>query len=382
MKTKGYLVTSGMVLFFSALLLISGLGGCSSGSGRSDTALSAAEGTVGSVGIVLTDGPADEYDHIYITITEISLLPNDENGEPVVIFQSTEGYEVDLLSLRDKTFLLTLEEDIPAGTYEKIRMYISEIYPVGGPCEELELKLPSGKVDINPQGEFIVEPGQNLYILLDIDADQSIDDNAISIHQAGKSGKCIFRPVVFGEILTEFPQVSCLGIHEGIIRDLTDSDEDGFPEEFLLGRTSDSIGGLRVILTETTRYVSLDSVYVDSDYLVPEQRVTVLGRIDEYGHIQASLVIVGDSLALEGMVLDGVVASEFPVAFSPGQGIVGDAQVVLLDETFIISGCDTISVPEDIIPGDGITLVGRYFASDEDRFRALAVFLPEAPTPR
>jgi len=49
------------------------------------------------------------------------------------------------------------------------------------------VKLPSGKIDLNPRGDFEVTAGATLSIRIDIDADKSI-----KLHQAGQSGKCIF----------------------------------------------------------------------------------------------------------------------------------------------------------------------------------------------
>ena len=72
----------------------------------------------GSVAIMLTDGPAETYDHIWVWITEISLLP-DDGEDPVVVFESDdpEGWRVDLLDLRDQEAMVTVNDNIPAGHY-------------------------------------------------------------------------------------------------------------------------------------------------------------------------------------------------------------------------------------------------------------------------
>ncbi len=128
------------------LLLVS-CGGGGSGGSQSTTGSSGS----GSVALLLADGPADDYDQIFITITEVSLIPQEGRGRsPVVIFRNSAGIEVDLLDLRDEDYLLTVNRRVPAGVYEKIRLQISGIRPAGGPCDSL--RLPSGKIDLNPRG--------------------------------------------------------------------------------------------------------------------------------------------------------------------------------------------------------------------------------------
>ena len=63
------------------LLLVSCGGG---GSGGSQS--TAGSSVSGSVALLLADGPADDYDQIFITITEVSLIPKEGRGRgPVVI---------------------------------------------------------------------------------------------------------------------------------------------------------------------------------------------------------------------------------------------------------------------------------------------------------
>ena len=191
-----------MVVLFLTASLTAGfvLGGCGgdggSGGGSSSTAGS------GTVALFLADGPEDDYDSIFITVCKVSLIPpeNNPNRSEVVIFESDECFRVDLLELQNEDLLLTVKKRIPAGFYEKIRLEIDDIRAEGeGPCASNDkyFKLPSGKIDLNPRGGIFVKSGQTLAIRLDIDANKSIN-----LHEAGNSGKCIFRPVVFVDIET------------------------------------------------------------------------------------------------------------------------------------------------------------------------------------
>jgi hypothetical protein len=174
----------GMVVFLIVLLTVGiSLISCGGGGGGSSGVTTSSTGT-GSVSVLLADSPTDEYQNIWIRIHEVSLIPVND-GEPVVIFQSTAGLRVDLLEYQDEDYLLKVKRDVPAGQYSKIRLQVSdiEVTPKPGmnpPCTSLDIKLPSGKIDLNPREPFTVSQGGNLSIRLDIDANKSIN-----LHQAG-----------------------------------------------------------------------------------------------------------------------------------------------------------------------------------------------------
>ena len=79
--------------------------GCGGGGGGSDgtvlgTGGSSSAGT-GTVALLLADGPADDYEKILVTITEVLLIPSDDDKrDPAVIFRNPDGVEVDLLDQR------------------------------------------------------------------------------------------------------------------------------------------------------------------------------------------------------------------------------------------------------------------------------------------
>jgi hypothetical protein len=185
-----------LMLFVISLALVA-CGG--SGSGMSDTT----SGT-GSVGIVLTDGPTADFDEVNVTITEIKLIAHDgyNNNDNVVIFQGEET--VDLLNLTDFSALFALNNNVPAGEYEKIRLQLKQPNGIelvkkdaqGNIVETIYPKMSgNGKLDLNPRGHFYVAPNQTLYIQMDIDANKSLH-----IVQTGNGGYR-FRPVVFVDII-------------------------------------------------------------------------------------------------------------------------------------------------------------------------------------
>ena len=340
MKTKlGVTAALFLTVLITAGFLLGGCGSGGGGGGGGDF-FSGGAGS-GSVALLLADNPSDDYESIYLYITRVSLIPS--QGNPYVLFESDrpEGYPVDILKYREKDFLFTVRDRVPAGFYSKIRLEVSKVtakaedglYPV--PCEE-NIKLPSGKVDLNPPGGFYVRSGQTLSIRLDVDANKSF-----ALHQAGNSGKCIFRPVVFVDIETVYDFKKCPDILRGEIV-FVDSDN-GIVNYFILdldGEENFSRGNIKVELSDRTRIFDEDGNFVN--------RTTYEN--------------------------DGI----FPLLIDPGQELFGDPMDVLdvrVDpQTLILAGCDTIVDKDAIQQYVRTEVIGKYDFSQEV-FRSVAVLL-------
>jgi len=355
----------------AAALLLAGCGGGGGGGGSDDFSSGSSSGS-GNVAILLADGPADDYDKIWISVTKVLLIPSDKNPNrsPVVIFESDEGHVVDLLDLRDEDFLLTVKKRVPAGWYSKIRLEVKDVWAEGGPCDSF--KLPSKKIDLNPQGDFAVKSGVTLAIRLDIDANKSIN-----LHEAGKSGKCIFRPVVFVDIDTILTPQRCPRILVGEIRRLLPDEKniEGFALD-LLGKR----GSINVWLSDNPRQPTIifgeDGFRVRRSQLELGQKVRVSGKITSKGDLAASVIIIGNVLNLKGTVVSSVNSdSIFPLLLDSGQGFVGDqVKVEVTPATLVLIGCDEEASIGAIQRGKPARVVGKYDV-DENVFRAVAVFL-------
>jgi hypothetical protein len=342
MKTKyGGKVVLILICMVSAGFL---LGGCGSGGGSGGGSTGGAGS--GSVALLLADSPVDEYESIFLCITSVSLIPS--QGNPYVLFESDrpEGYCVDLLKYREKDFLFTVRDRVPAGFYNKIRLEVAEVtaVPKSGlnpvpPCGD-NIKLPSGRVDLNPRGGFHVRSGQTLSIRLDIDANKSF-----ALHQAGNSGKCIFRPVVFVDIEPVYDFNKCPDILKGEIVEVH-SDTDGIVDYFILDLDGNR-RNIRVELSDRTRIFDEDGNFVDRTIheLRVYQIVKVRGWLTPRGTLRSSLVVIGDVLTIAGTA-DGEVdkiENTFPLLIDPGQVIIDESVDVLVsDETLILADCDTI----------------------------------------
>lgn len=149
--------------------------------------------TTGSVGIFLTDAPTDRFDKVLFQVTQVDLLGS---GPAVTVFSG--DVTVDLRQLEDSGELLSLTDNVPPGTYSKLRMYVEDIVLVDVDTdgetilEEIHPKIPAnGKIELNPRGSLMVAAGETLLLQIDVDAEKSI-----KYHETG-NGEWRFRPVIF-----------------------------------------------------------------------------------------------------------------------------------------------------------------------------------------
>jgi hypothetical protein len=182
--------------WWPAFILIFLLGGCG---GSSDTSQSLQpQDGMGKVALLFTDLPSEDFDHIWISFDEVTLLGAD--GQQQVYGQLAEdtGMTIDLLDLKDVMDLAFIR-DVPAGFYSKVRLHITEIKLENEGEPPIDVRpVANGKLDLNPQGSFEVRAGQLLFIQLDMDANRSFQ-----LHQGG-NGTWHFRPVVFMDIYGDF----------------------------------------------------------------------------------------------------------------------------------------------------------------------------------
>jgi len=203
-------ITAAFSIIALAVALVS-CGGSSGGGGTTDTSQAQGKGTVG---ILLTDKPADPamFAAIIASIIKVELMGSEENGR-VELYSAPPTKEIDLLRLRNESIPLVFKDKVPAGTYCKIRLTLSELTlvladPADLTPEDLtdnemaHPKLPgNGKLDLVVRDCFDVVAGEVLALQLDMDAGKSIH-----IIEKGnctnKPDKCFnFRPVVFVDVI-------------------------------------------------------------------------------------------------------------------------------------------------------------------------------------
>src|SRR5262245_59118815 len=188
-----------------ALGLVALLASCGDGS---STTVASNSGT-GTVVVVVTDAPTDEFLQIWVTVREVELIGS--NGH-FTLFEGRRTF--DLLSMREDARLLSLGREVPAGDWSKIRLHVEDVRLIrlvaedsagtivecppdvtpdpGFVCESIQPKVGgNGKIDLNPRGPLTVRAGELVFVQLDLDAQKSIH-----VVETGSS-RWIVRPVVF-----------------------------------------------------------------------------------------------------------------------------------------------------------------------------------------
>ncbi len=136
------------------------------------------------------DNTAIANGHLYVAVTDAAA---DMSGISDVRLTVTgvelmgEAQTFNLLELKaGATLALVAQADIPAGTYNQVRLMVSKVEVVKSDGATAEAKLPSGELKI--VGNIVVAEGANTNLTLDFLADKSL-------HMTGK-GEFIFAPVV------------------------------------------------------------------------------------------------------------------------------------------------------------------------------------------
>lgn len=355
-------------LIIAALAML--LAGCGGGGGGGGS--SSGTAATGTVAVFIKDAPTDEFEKILVTVTEVSLIP--VSGSPVVIYQNPAGCEIDLLQYKEEDFLFTINRDVPAGTYSKVRLEVAsiELVPKAGSTigSNIEVRLPSGKIDLNPRGAFTVVPGGSLSVRIDMDANK-----AIHMHPS-RVGWYIFRPVVFVDIESGFPARICPRIVRGTVDELI---RDGGRTTGFVMTLADNRGQLTVKLSADTDIFGPNGTFVDASALAVRQEVRVRGRMDASGALVASLVIIGDVVDVLGTATSTVSPSTGLFSLSPytGEELVGTFNVrVDSTDTIILVDCGATVGPAAIRAGMVARVFGKLVSSGSSVvLNAVAVIL-------
>ena len=177
-KTKIMKIKSLMLFLLSAVLLIS----CSDENDAIET---------GKLIVQLTDAPfpTDDVAEANVTIFKVEVRYKGEESEEAMtedegelsedkgfIIVSEDEKEVNLLELTNGVTETLVNTEVPAGSYDLIRVYVKGVNVVLKDGAEYELKVPSGdasgiKIFIKP--ELLVSGGLTSDLLLDFDVSRS-----------------------------------------------------------------------------------------------------------------------------------------------------------------------------------------------------------------
>lgn len=187
------------VLFVAGLVLLAGCaGGLSGGTDSSptdagqDSPATAAPTDGGTVAFYISDekNAIGDFRHLNVTVTSVGFQRGgNESGGWVE--HDVDNATVDLTDLQGENATLVDEYRLQNGTYNKVFVHVGEVNATLQDGEHVRVKLPSEKLQLNKG--FTVENGSQVEFVFDI-----------TVHEAGKSGKYILKPVV-GESGTEVP---------------------------------------------------------------------------------------------------------------------------------------------------------------------------------
>ncbi len=198
------------IFLFAGLLIVALFVFVSCGGDDDDTG-------VGTVRVSLTDAPG-EVESLLVAISDVSIhyVPQGQDGEaseeeyaaddqaaddkdteesndgyipdkPAWISMLEEETTIDLIQLKDNPKLLGLY-DLTVGKITQIRLYVSEttapVAVIDG--EEYELTVPSGKIKLTSKFDIVAD--EELHIMLDFDAEESIVETG--------SGKYQLKPTI------------------------------------------------------------------------------------------------------------------------------------------------------------------------------------------
>ena len=343
------------ILFISVALifLLTSCGGGGGSDGSGSDATNVTPQSTGTVGILLTDKPADLslFTSINATIESVELLGDDEGGKVTIYSGPPKTY--DLLKLTHEAIPFTFKDDVPVGTYCKIRLILSDLELVltdDTPDDSTDNpkeypKLPgNGKLDLVAQNCFEVGPGEVVTLQIDIDA-----GNSIHIVEKGNNKGYNFRPVVFVDVLSE----SFSGKLVRLEGKITESDED--QQSLLLCDVStplytDSLGCVEVYFGEDSAFFVNNENYEGTPRPLNElfdieigEVISIVGwprhsvQSSPYGVVEdpyrpymeldALVAELGDFLTLNGNVTEDADSSGFYMNVRPGEPILTDSPI-------------------------------------------------------
>ena len=144
----------------------------------------------------LTDAPIDlsTVQNVNVTLTGVIVYPAESTNPMQMVMEGmpislmTHPATFDLLTLTGGATALLASGEVPAGTYSRIRLEISDAMLIYKDSTTAPLKIESNKVDVPIRFEVGVDTTS--IVTLDFDAAASVQVNSTD------SGTFILRPVV------------------------------------------------------------------------------------------------------------------------------------------------------------------------------------------
>ena len=347
------------ILAVAISLFVAACGGSGSGDSVTPTPVS----TTGTVALLFTDKPTDEFSAIKLNVVEAILIGGDDQQ---TLFQGSKS--IDLLDLTNFNEPVVFGE-VAVGIYTKLRLVIDnlELVPKDGGDSIFPALPANGKIDLlEPEG-FAVLPGRTLMVVIDMDANKSI-----KITGTGNGRKFNFRPVVKVHFM-DGGLPDKLARVEGIVSEIFADTAGGF-------RLCDVDMPDNCIVVQTGVATSIfndEGLAADFTTLALNGPAVVIGRyITEPDIILDALVleIGGNAEQVSGNVVSTPVESKFLMITSDD----GDIVVELQAGTKFFDAAGELG-PDSIVIGADLEVEGvqptKADPADPDLIRAALVFV-------
>lgn len=345
-----------------ALVVAILVAGCGGGSNSQQSATPKTV-TTGTVALLFTDKPTDEFSAIKLNVVEATLIGGE--GQQT-LFQGVKS--IDLLDLTNYNEPVVFGQ-VKVGIYTKLRLIIDELELVpndGGPS--IFPALPAnGKIDLlEPQG-FAVLPGRTLMAEIDMDANKSI-----KITGAGKSRRYNFRPVVKAHFM-DGGLPDKLARLEGIVSEIFASPTGSF--RLCSAEMPDNC--VTVNTVASTSIFDNEGLATDFATLMVNDPAVAIGRYAVADDITLDALIVeigGNSEQVSGNVVSDPVDKQFLLLSDDS----GDIVVELQDGTKFFDAVGELG-PDSVVLGADLEIEGvrpaKADPADPDLIRAALVFV-------
>jgi len=323
--------------------------------------------TTGTIALLFTDRPTDEFSAIKLNVTEAILIGGDSASGQQILFQGSEP--IDLLDLTNYSEPIIFGE-VNAGIYTKLRLVIDdlELVPNDGSPSEFP-KLPAnGKIDLLDPSGIEILPGRTLIVEIDMEANK-----AIHIVSAGNSDKYQFRPVVKANFmdgdLGDLPNK--LARLEGTASNVDPAGT------FVLCDIESPDSCIDVSTDEDTSVFDVDGLDTGFGTLMNGDAVVVIGSYSVDGSILLNAVVLeigGTAEQIKGSVVSTPANEQFLVLRVGGEEIVVELQAgtKFYDENGAL-GAASIIIGADV-EVEGVQ-PAQADITDTDLIRAALVFI-------
>lgn len=351
-----------MFLVLAMSLFVAACGGSSSSNSNNPGA--GPTPATGTVALLFTDKPTDEFSAIKLNVVEAILIGDDDGQQ--TLFQGSEP--IDLLNLTNFNEPVVFGE-VNAGIYTKLRLVIDslELVPKDG-GDSIFPRLPAnGKIDLLDQSGIEVLPGRTLIVEIDMDANK-----AIKITRTGNSNKYNFRPVVKAKFM-DGGLPDKLARVEGVASEIF-ADPSG---SFRLCDIDTPDSCIDVTTGTGTSIFGGDGLGTDFGTLMANDPVVVIGRyvVDTDIVLDALVLeIGGNAEQLQGNVVSAPMDDRFLVVVDENGDILVELQPrTVYYDTVGMTGRDAIVVGADV-EVEGVR-PEKADPADPDLIRAALVFV-------